>query len=74
MCNNPNWAPVEFAKDGNINNMQGIAIDTLKLIEKQLNIKFKTIPTKSWSQSQQFLKEKKCDILPAAIKTPARQR
>jgi len=53
--------------------MQGIAIDTLKLLEKSLNIEFKTIPTKSWSQSQQFLKEGKCEILPAAISTKKRK-
>ena len=69
MCNNPNWEPIEFAKDGDLNNMQGIAMDTLKLLEQKLDIKFQNVPTKSWSQSQQFLKEKKCDILPCAAKT-----
>ena len=74
MCNNPNWEPIEFAKYGDINNISGIAIDTIRLIEKQLNIRFQTIPTKSWTQSQQFLKEKKCDILPAAIETENRKK
>jgi len=73
MCNNPNWEPIEFAKDGDLNQMSGIAIDTLKILEKKLNIKFINVPTISWSQSQQFLKEKKCDILPCAIKTKKRQ-
>ena len=72
MCNNPNWAPIEFKKANH--NIQGIAIDTLKLIEEELDIKFKHIHTTSWSQSQQFLKEKKCDILPAAIKTASRSK
>jgi len=74
MCNNPNWKPIEFAQDGNNLKIDGIAIDTLRLIEKKLDIKFKTIPTSSWSQSQQFLKEKRCDILPAAIKTKQREK
>jgi signal transduction histidine kinase/ABC-type nitrate/sulfonate/bicarbonate transport system substrate-binding protein len=74
MCNNPNWEPIEFAINKDTSNMQGIAIDTLKLLEKSLNIKFENIPTKSWSESQQFLKEKKCDILPAAIKTQKRSK
>ena len=65
MCNNPNWEPIEFAKKHDLNQMSGIAIDTLHLLENKLNIKFQNVPTDSWSQSQQFLKEKKCDILPA---------
>ncbi len=74
MCNNPNWEPIEFAQNGNMNNMSGIAIDTLKVLEEKLNIKFQNIPTKSWSESQQFLKEKKCDILPCAVKTSKREK
>ena len=71
MCNNPNWKPIEF-KDDNL--VQGIAIDIMGLLEKKLGITIKHIPTKSWGESQQFLKEKKCDILPAAIKTEQREK
>jgi len=71
MCNNPYWEPIEFIQN---NKMNGIAIDTMKLIEKKLNIKFKHIPTKNWKESQQFLKEKKCDILPCAVKTIEREK
>lgn len=73
MCNNPNWTPVEFARDGNMSDMQGIAMDTLKILETNLNISFQNVPTKSWSQSQEFLAEGKCDILPAAIETSKRK-
>ncbi len=72
MCNNSILEPIEFANNGNQNDMQGISIDVLKLIGKQLNIKFKNIPTKNWGESQQFLKEKKCDILSVSIITPQR--
>jgi signal transduction histidine kinase len=74
MCNNPNWAPIEFANNDNLNDMQGIAIDNIKLLEKKLNIKFINVPTKSWEQSQEFLKAKKCDILPSAVKTSKREK
>jgi len=74
MCNNPNWEPIEFAEHGDMNKMAGIAIDTIHKIEQQLNVKFQTIHTTSWTQSQQYLKEKKCDILPAAIKTQKREK
>jgi polar amino acid transport system substrate-binding protein len=73
MCNNPNWAPIEFAEEGDMSRMRGIAIDTLHLIEKKENLHFVNVPTQSWSQSQEFLKEKKCDILPAAISTRKRR-
>jgi len=69
MCNNPNWKPIEFKEE---NLMQGIAVDTMTLLEKKLGITIKHVKTKSWGESQQFLKEKKCDILPAAIKTKKR--
>jgi len=71
MCNNPNWKPIEFKED---NEVSGIAIDTMSLLEKKLGITIQHVPTKSWGESQQFLKEKKCDILPAAIKTEKRQK
>ncbi|MCK5111211.1 MAG: ABC transporter substrate-binding protein [Arcobacteraceae bacterium] len=73
MCNNHKVAPLEFAVNGNQNDMQGISIDTLKLIEEQLDIKFVNVNTKNWEESQQFLKEKKCDILPLTAKTPERE-
>jgi two-component system sensor histidine kinase EvgS len=74
MCNNPNWAPIEFAKEGDTGRMAGIAIDTLHLVEKRLNVAFRNVPTRSWVQSQQFLKEGKCEILPAAIATQERKK
>ena len=74
MCNNPNWMPIEFAKDGDMHHMEGIAIDTLKLLARKLHVTFQNVPTQSWSQSQQFLAAKKCDILPAAIQTKKREQ
>ena len=74
MCNNPNWEPIEFAEYGDRNRMSGIAIDIIHKIEKNLHIKFKTIRTDSWEESQQYLKDGKCDILPSAIETPERRK
>jgi len=73
MCNNPTWEPIEFAEHGDMNRMKGVAIDTIHKIEKNLNIRFQTIHTESWTQSQEYLKNKKCDILPAAIVTDKRK-
>ena len=71
MCNNPNWKPLEFKENGK---MGGVVIDILKLVEKRLDVKIEHLPTKDWKESQQFLEEGKCDIIPAAIKTDKRSR
>ena len=72
MCNNPNWEPLEFALNDDQSKMSGIVIDVLHILEENLNIEFQNVPTKDWSESQKFLKEKKCDILPAATYTKKR--
>jgi PAS domain S-box-containing protein len=71
MCNNPNWEPIEFVED---NEAKGIAIDVLNEAVKDLGIELVSVQTKSWAQSQQFLKEKKCDILAAAAKNKRREK
>jgi len=72
VCTNPNWTPIEFTnKDGEPN---GISIDILKLVGRKTGLQFEFIKTKSWSESQEYLKNKKCDILPAAIKTKGRSK
>ncbi len=73
MCNEPKWAPIEYAHNNKPNDIRGIAIDTLKLLEKKLNVNFKTIPTKSWQESLAYFKAKKCDILPAIAHTKKRE-
>jgi len=74
MCNNPNWKPIEFSDEKNSNQIQGITIDTLHYLADMLHVTFRHIPTRSWSESQAFLREKKCDILPAAIRTKKREK
>ncbi len=69
LCANPNWRPIEFVDKGE---PKGISIDTLDIIFDNLGINYKYVKTNSWSESQKFLKERKCDILPSAIKTASR--
>jgi len=73
MCIDPDWEPIEFADTSNKYITKGISTDTMNVIGEDLNITFKGIRTSSWSESQLFLKEKKCDILPAASKTKKRE-
>ena len=71
VCTNPNWTPIEFRQNGK---PQGISIDTIKIIAKRLRVKLQFVSTESWNESQRFLRDRKCDILPAAIKTKERQK
>ncbi|MCK5293853.1 MAG: transporter substrate-binding domain-containing protein, partial [Arcobacteraceae bacterium] len=73
MCNYANISPLEFAFNGDQNDMRGVSIDHLKIIENQLDVKFVNVPTNSIFQSQEFLKQKKCDILPFSSKNKYRE-
>lgn len=70
ICINPNWYPFEkIEKDKYI----GMSSDFFKLFEEQTNVKFRLIKTQNWSQSLDYIRKKRCDILPLAMKTAKRQ-
>ncbi|WP_457602509.1 transporter substrate-binding domain-containing protein [Nitratifractor sp.] len=69
-CANPNWKPIEFVENGKA---EGISIDVLHLIAERLGAHLEYVPTKSWSEAQEFLRMGRCDILPAATRTPERE-
>lgn len=48
----------------------GISADIIALIAKRLELIIELVPTKSWEESLQFSKEKRCDILSFENKTP----
>ena len=80
MCNNMDYAPIEFSfenlegKTYIHHKMAGISIDILDLIAQKLNVKFEHVHTSNWAQAQEYLKDKKCDILPSSIKTDKRDQ
>jgi len=74
MCIDPDWEPIEFAETSGGYVTRGISTDTMNVIGEDLNITFKGVATSSWVESQQYLEERKCDILPAATKTTKRER
>ncbi len=63
ICTNHDLKPIEFIN--NNGKVEGIAMDTLNLIKKQLNIEYNHIQTSSLKESIQLLNEKKCDIIPS---------
>lgn len=72
MCVDPNWMPYEsISKDGEY---KGIGKDIIKLVSNRINKQILLVPTKSWLESIENIKSKKCDILPVAVNTPSRKK
>ncbi|MGB5868490.1 MAG: transporter substrate-binding domain-containing protein [Arcobacteraceae bacterium] len=71
MCVLPNWLPFEQIDTNG--NHKGIGADFMKIISKYLNTPVELVKTTQWSQSLQNIKERKCDILPVAMKIPSRE-
>lgn len=71
MCIDPNWMPFEkFDKGKHI----GISADYFKIFEQNLGKKIEVIQTKTWNQSLEFAKMRKCDLLSLAMETPQRKK
>ncbi|WP_415885257.1 ABC transporter substrate-binding protein [Neptuniibacter sp. QD37_6] len=66
VCVNPNWYPYEsFQNGGHV----GMAADYLRLILGNLNIPFEVIPTKTWSETIQYAKTDRCEVIAGAMQT-----
>jgi ABC-type amino acid transport substrate-binding protein len=71
MCVDPDWVPFEIINDEGKH--EGIAADLINLVAKRLNIQITLIPTKSWDETLEYSKSKKCDILSFINETPLRK-
>jgi len=71
MCVDPNWLPFEKIEDGK---HIGLAADIIKIISDNFNINTKLVITKSWQESLDFVKSKKCDILSLVAKTEKKEK
>lgn len=70
MCVIPAALPYSDVKDGEF---VGFISDYMKIIENKINTKIKFVPTSIWSESLEFIKDKKCDFIASAIKTEERE-
>ena len=61
VCIDPNWMPYEGIVDGK---HRGMSADYLTHFAEKLGVQFELIPTRTWTESLQFAKERRCDILP----------
>ena len=72
MCIDPQWMPFESFDEEN--NYIGMSADYYKLFEEIVEKEFKVVQTSKWSESLEFAKERKCDILSLAMETPERKK
>ena len=70
-CIDPDWMPLEGFKDGV---HVGISAEYMDIFRNNLGISIDVINTKSWEESIEFAKERKCDILTLAMQTKERSR
>lgn len=66
ICIDPSWAPYEYLHDGE---HLGITSDYTKYFSDILNMPFNLVITDSFYESLSFIKDKKCDLIPAAAIT-----
>ena len=68
-----NYPPYQMTTNGK---PEGISVDYIKKIFKKYNIKYKFVSsdTMSWSDSLEFIRDKKLDLLMSAKNTPQRQK
>jgi signal transduction histidine kinase/ABC-type nitrate/sulfonate/bicarbonate transport system substrate-binding protein len=71
MCVDPNWLPYEKIENSK---HIGISGDYINLVSKKLNIPIELIPTTSWSQTLEYARSRKCDIISLAMATPSRKK
>lgn len=70
MCIDPAWMPFEKIENGK---HQGLTSEYFKHFSKKLSIDFKVIPTKTWKESLEYAKDRKCEIISLAIPTEERK-
>ncbi len=71
MCVDPDWMPFEKIDR---NQHIGIAADYINIISEKIQTPIKLIETKSWEESINYAKERKCDIFSLASSTKQRQQ
>jgi len=71
MCIDPDWMPFEKIENGK---HIGLSADYMKIMQSKIGIPIALVPTDTWSQSLEYIKQRKCDILPLAMETPSRKK
>ena len=70
MCIDPDWMPFEKFENGK---HIGMSAEYFKIFQKNIPTSIEVIYTNTWSQSLEYAKSRKCDILSLAMETPERK-
>ena len=71
MCVDPNWMPYEKIEN---NRHVGMFADYFKLFKEILPASIELVQTKDWTQTLEFARNRECDIISGAVKTPKRSQ
>ena len=71
MCVDPDWMPYESIQN---NSHIGMASEYFKIFRDILPIPIELVQTKTWTQTLQYAKNRKCDIISLAVETPKRTK
>jgi len=69
MCIDPDWYPYERIQN---NKHIGMSFDYFEIFKKLIPIPIKLVATQTWSQTLQYAKDGKCDIISLSAKTKKR--
>ena len=67
ICVDPSWPPLDFITEKGVHS--GLSADLIQLISERIGLKLNLIPTKTWEQSLQFIRDGKCNIIPLMNET-----
>ena len=70
ICVIPNALPYSKISKGKY---IGMGAEYMDLVSKKIGVKFTLVPTSDWEESLEYIKVRKCDLLPIAAKTPSRE-
>ncbi|WP_415225739.1 transporter substrate-binding domain-containing protein [Psychromonas sp.] len=71
ICVDPDWLPIEGLKKGEY---VGMGADFVRLFSQRIGNVIKLVKTDSWTETLDFAKQGKCDVIPLINKTEERQR
>ncbi len=73
VCISPEWA-YPFNQIDKDKKYSGLGMDYLNILKQKLHVNLNLIKTSSWQETSNLISNKKCDIIPLAIKTKKRNR
>ncbi len=71
LCIDPDWRPFEWLDARSEH--QGLSADFVDIFARRIGIKFNLVPTASWAESLERVKNRDCDVLPLAMETVDRK-